>query len=483
MMLPVALCTGSRPWVRDRQRDLLAPASFYGLMANRAIRDLLIRGRWNSLSLATGRTKGGYPNGKCPRAAPCLRLILQAMRFLLAATLASLPCWALAQPSYRYTSLGSFSPYRISESGQIVGAADYRVGPALVWQDGVVTQLGGGVAQAINSAGQVVLSVPLAGDGRPTPHLWQNGVATPLAVPPWNSDFRHYYDMNSSGHVVGQALERAFLWADDRLTYLDSTFAGQSSSAYAINDAGKVIGHVGATGFLWDQGAVTLLPDTAMDINNVDQVLLFSSLWETGTETPIPFLPLIAGSVAEMTSFQAQAINNHGQVVARQREHYLISIEDGHGSRDRSLLWDPVFGSRDLADLVGQNPLDWTSSSVTDINSAGQIVGFRQNEGFLLTPIPEPATTTLAVCGCLALAAMVGLASRRRGASEVSDEGQWHRLVARRLAFIQIHFQEKSMTSVRHEAGGYRPGRARARECALMSHPKAASALHSASCY
>src|SRR5690349_14612294 len=72
---------------------------------------------------------------------------------VLAAVLVSSPSWALAQSSYSYTSLGNFSPFRISESGQIVGAADYARGPALIWQDGVVTEIGDGVAQAINGAG------------------------------------------------------------------------------------------------------------------------------------------------------------------------------------------------------------------------------------------------------------------------------------------------------------------------------------------
>jgi uncharacterized membrane protein len=242
-----------------------------------------------------------------------------------------------------------------------------------------------------------VLAAPRAGDGRNAPHLWQNGTTTPLPIPPWNSDFRHFYDMNSSGHVVGQALDRAFLWADDRLIYLDSSFAGQSSSAYAINDAGKVVGLAGATGFLWDQGAVTLLPDTAMDINKRDQVLLLSAVWERGTATPLPLLPLLPGSSLEMTTLRAEAINDRGQVVARQHELYFIDVESGYGARDRSFLWDPILGARDLAELVGESQHDWTFAIVTDINSAGQIVGWGENGGFLLTPVPEPAAWPLAL--------------------------------------------------------------------------------------
>jgi uncharacterized membrane protein len=300
-----------------------------------------------------------------------------------------------------------FRPYRISESGQVVGAAEFGRNPALLWHDGVVDTLGPGAAQAINNAGQIVISAPRPGDGRNTPHLWDDGATTPLPIPPWNSDFRHFYDMNSSGHVVGQALDRAFLWADDRLIYLDSSFAGQSSSAYAINNADNVVGLAGASGFLWDDGAVTLLPETAMDINNRGQVLLLSSVWESGATTPISMLPLLSGSSAKMTTVRAEAINDRGQVVARQRELYFIDVESGYGARDRSFLWDPVLGARDLAELVGESPNEWTFTVVTDINSAGQIVGWGENGGFLLTPVPEPYSAALIACAAVVLASVV----------------------------------------------------------------------------
>jgi uncharacterized membrane protein len=333
-----------------------------------------------------------------------------AFRCILAATITTLSSiWAVADAPYRFTSLGAdFYPYRISESGQVVGASEYGRNPALLWHDGVLETLGPGAAHAINNAGDIVIAAPRPGDGYLAPHLWQNGTATLLPIPLWGSDVRHVYDMNSSSHIVGQAQGRAFLWADDHLIYLDSSFAGQTSSAYAINNADKVVGLAGASGFLWDEGAVTLLPDTAMDINNRDQVLLFSSVWESGTETPIPMLPLLPGSSPEMTTFRAEAINDRGQVVARQRELYLIDVESGYGSRDRSFLWDPILGSRDLAALVGQSPNDWKAAWVTDINAGGQIVGNRNGEGFLLTPVPEPASVMLIACAAIVLTSVRG---------------------------------------------------------------------------
>ncbi len=335
-------------------------------------------------------------------------------RILAAVLIACLPSSAFADSTHRFISLGTdFYPYRISDSGQVVGrGAERGFGPALVWENGVFRNVGVGEAQDINDAGQVLLSIPLVGDGRPTPRIWENGVAAPLPIPAWHSDFRHFYDMNASGHVVGQALDRAFLWANNQLTYLDSTFGGQASSAYAINDAGQVIGRA-STGFLWDQGNVTQLPETAMDINNRGQVLLLSSVWEDGTLTPIPLLPLLPGSIPEATEFRAEAINDRGQVVARQTEKYLIDPESGLGARYRNLLWDPVLGSQDLTSLVGDDPLEWGFALVNDINSAGQIVGIRENEAFLLTPVPEPSSGWLLVVG----AGLVMVVSRRSGSA------------------------------------------------------------------
>jgi uncharacterized membrane protein len=194
--------------------------------------------------------------------------------------------------------------------------------------------------------------------------------------------------MNSSGQVVGQALDRAFLWSNGQLIYLDATFAGEHNSAYAINDPGQIVGRAGSNGFLWDHGAVTLLPDGAMDINNSGQVLGETSIWHSGNVTELSPLPLLAGSLADMWTLRGQAINAWGQVVANQTEPYLIDEESGQGARHRMLLWDPVRGSYDLNDLAADADFALAGSFVADINAAGQIVGYSGNGGFLLTPAP-----------------------------------------------------------------------------------------------
>ena len=90
-----------------------------------------------------------------------------AMRCILAALLSALSSsCSMADSPYVFTSLGvDFYPYRISESGQVVGAGEFGRNPALLWHDGVVETLGPGAAHAINNAGDIVISAPRPGDG------------------------------------------------------------------------------------------------------------------------------------------------------------------------------------------------------------------------------------------------------------------------------------------------------------------------------
>jgi hypothetical protein len=74
---------------------------------------------------------------------------------------------------------------------------------------------------------------------------------------------------------------------------------------------------------------------------------------------------------------------------------------------------------QDLTSLLDASGAGWDLELAIEINDSGQITGVGTNpagmtRAFLLTPVPEPATTALMVCGCIALAAMVRLARRRR---------------------------------------------------------------------
>src|SRR6266705_718067 len=149
----------------------------------------------------------------------------------------------------------------ISDTGLIVGESEDSTHTmhAFIWADGAMTDLGPGVAFAVNDHGQTV------GCGYPT------SAALPC-------------------HAV--------LWQAGRMTDL-STLGGGSGSAYGINNAGQVVGISFASDgqmrpFLWQDGVMTVLPTpdksggAASDINEAGQVVGGRYLYAPGTTPGAP---------------------------------------------------------------------------------------------------------------------------------------------------------------------------------------------------
>jgi len=322
------------------------------------------------------------------------------------------------EPPYRLTWLGgNFYPYAINEQGHVVGydTRQRGYGPALLYDGTRVRELGEGEAQDISNNGRIVLGVPVTGIGTPGPVLLEpDGTRRPLGLQyGWGGDFRHQFSINDSGQVVGQeALRantsdgRAFLWDNGTITYLDLGFPVAHSSAHGINNAGQVVGWYDATqsggGYVWQNGRTTLLPTAAVDINERGQVLTLDGVWENGKMTIAPTLPLLPVSDENMspTAF-VREINDAGQVAGYSLELFLINPEDGHGNIERAFVWDPATGTlRDLNAIMGFEPDTFNQFPLTlasDINNAGQVIGFGTNGGWLLTPVPEPAGGVAAV--------------------------------------------------------------------------------------
>ncbi len=202
--------------------------------------------------------------------------------------------------------------------------------------------------------------------------------------------------INDGGQVVGTARTagsaeyRAFIWDSTRgmrdLNEIAGTTSGLLLTAgYGINADGQVVGSArtsqGAThGFLWDKHRVVDLGVFGFDsfasaLNNDGQAV--------GTSfTPQRFLHtflISGGSQIDLgTSRDANSfglgINGKGDVV---------------GASGGATIWDHSHGMRDINSLIQPNS-GWLLLEATDVNDAGQIVGYglRRGElhGFLLTP-------------------------------------------------------------------------------------------------
>lgn len=149
------------------------------------------------------------------------------------------------------TDLGNFTPLGINDQAQVVGTAPD--GPAVLWQNGVLTPLGslGGdyfaqSANAIAASGGIVGSARGLTDGlNYTRSFLSNGPMTDLGA----SDGLNSYaqGINSSGQsvrIVGFNAARyperdyqAFFWQDGRMTDLGV------GGAYGLNDQGQAVGY------------------------------------------------------------------------------------------------------------------------------------------------------------------------------------------------------------------------------------------------
>ena len=322
---------------------------------------------------------------------------------------------ARGEVRYTITDLGDFAPSGLNNHGQVAGVSGGR--PS-IWKNGVVTDLGklGDWTHwvwQINDHGRAV------GWMEPStyPHsgllysalLYDDGQITELGT--LGGDWSGAMDINDAGQIVGwsgtvQEKEHAFLWENGVMTDLGTLPGGTFSNARAINNLGQIVG-IGASGdgsnqvFMWEAGQIQEL--IALGDRNADPYAINDSGQVVGRWTvdePYPgdhafvWQDGLAADLGTLGGFSSLAwdINNSGQVVG----YAYTSTGVYHAS-----LWEQGIAI-DLNDLVSAAPA-WELESARGINDSGQIVGAAilngEEHGFLLTPIPEPATFLLMVFG------------------------------------------------------------------------------------
>jgi probable HAF family extracellular repeat protein len=146
------------------------------------------------------------------------------------------------------TILGSFggnfygftgASLAINNSGAVAGYSYLSSGDqhAFVYRNGIMTDLGGGLARAINNSGMI------AGSSSAGAAVWINNSRLDL-IPGIQSDAR---GINDAGAVVGERLQpgydEAFVWSNGNLQGLGALTPGRNSGAYDINNNGDIVGY------------------------------------------------------------------------------------------------------------------------------------------------------------------------------------------------------------------------------------------------
>jgi probable HAF family extracellular repeat protein len=143
--------------------------------------------------------------------------------------------------------------HRINDSGWVIGDG-VPATHAYLWRSGVVTDLGtlGGdfsTPNAINAAGQIVGgSTTIVGASWPNTgraFLYEAGVMHDLGVLP-GADKSVAYDISSSGEVVGNSSDIAFLFSGGAIQNLNALLPAGSGwllkTANGMNDYGQIVG-------------------------------------------------------------------------------------------------------------------------------------------------------------------------------------------------------------------------------------------------
>ncbi len=297
---------------------------------------------------------------------------------------------AHAAPLYTLRDLGtlpgeSFSAaWGINASGHVVGWSGVSPNRAFLYREGVgMTALPGlpghtyTLARGINDAG-IVVGAGWATGGAQMGLRWTAGVPAPLGVLDTSSEG---WDINESGVAIGSSpvpgnlVSHAFMQTTDG--GMMDLGAGANATAYDVNDVGQVTGTIGEVAFLWSPGTGMQILGSlegyrfgnGRAVNNAGQVAGFaisasgnsSRFWRYTKGVGIVNL----GGVGEQNV--VWGMNDRGDVVGQG--------VPAPGGLKRAVLYTDALGLVALNDVIDASPR-WFLLGATDINDAGQIVGW-----------------------------------------------------------------------------------------------------------
>ena len=340
--------------------------------------------------------------GRRPRLFPFAALAALCLLFLA-------PPARAAAPLYTLHDLGtlpgeSFSAaWGINSSGQIVGWSGVSPPRAFVYTEGsgmvALPGLPGQtytLARGINDAG-VVVGGGWASGVAELALRWTAGVPEALGVLETSSES---WAINESGVAIGSSptpggalTTRAFIHTDAG-GIIDFAPTG-NATAYDVNDRGQVTGTYNNGAFLWSPttgfqflGSIEgFTYGNGRAVNNAGQVAGFA-VSATGNSTRVfrytPGVGIVnLGGVGE--SNVVWGMNSQGDIVGQGQPTSGLK---------RAFVYTDAGGLQALNDVIDKAP-QWFLLAATDINDAGQIVGWGLDnvsglqKAYRLDPIPR----------------------------------------------------------------------------------------------